>query len=287
MSCAGPRPRSMSTVEGNRVKQFSLSRPVPGWLRATFDRPPHNLLDGDTIGELAGISEILETDPELRVVVFDSVNPDFFMARYDLSAAPPDPAAPFAGLYAFADVARRISDSPVVSIATIRGRARGGGNELALACDMRFASVENALLGQPEVPSGILPGGGGIERLTALVGRARATEIVVTGDDYDATTAQRYGWINRAIPDAELDAFVDRMARRIASFDRSAIAVAKRLVARHTRMAEADLAETIAALPTVAATTQQRRAQLRERAEQLGADFELRLGHHLGPGDAL
>ena len=269
------------------MKQFSLSRPVPGWLRATFDRPPVNLLDGDTIGELAEITEILATDPELRVVVFDSVNPDFFMARYDLSATPPDPAAPFAGLYAFADVARRISDSPVVSIASIRGRARGGGNELALACDMRFASLENALLGQPEVPSGILPGGGGIERLTALVGRARAIEIVVTGDDYDAATAQRYGWINRAIPDAELDTFVDRMARRIASFDRRAIAAAKRLVARHTSMADVDLAETIAALPAVAASTQQRRAQLREQAKQFGADFELRLGHHLGPGDAL
>ncbi|HEY3606314.1 MAG TPA: enoyl-CoA hydratase/isomerase family protein [Pseudonocardiaceae bacterium] len=269
------------------MRQFSLSRPAAGFLRATFDRPPVNLLDGDTIGELADITEILDTDPELRVVVFDSVNPDFFMARYDLSATPPDPADPFAGLSAFADVSRRISDSPVISIASIRGRARGGGNELALACDMRFASLENALLGQPEVPSGMLPSGGGIERLTALVGRARAIEIVVTGDDYDATTAQRYGWINRAVPDTELDAFVDRMARRIASFDRAAVAVAKRLVARRTTMAESDLAETIAALPTVAAATRQRRAQLRERAQRLGADFELRLGHHLGPDDAV
>lgn len=264
------------------TRQFTLSRPVSGWLRATFDRPPLNLLDADTIGELAEVVEILETDPELRVVVFDSVNPDFFMARYDLSATPPDPTDPFAGLHAFAEVARRLSDSPVISIASIRGRARGGGNELTLACDLRFASVENTFLGQPEVPSGILPSGGGIERLTALVGRARATEIVVTGDDYDAVTAERYGWVNRAIPDAELDAFVDRMARRIASFDRTAIAAAKRLITRHTSVAESDLAETIAALPAVAAATQPRRAQLRELAQQVGADFELRLGHHLG-----
>jgi enoyl-CoA hydratase/carnithine racemase len=267
------------------MQQFTLSRPEPGWLRATFDRPPHNLLDGATTGELAEIADILATDEDLRVVVFDSVTPDFFLARYDLSATPPDPAAPFAGLLAFADTARRISDSPVISIAAIRGRTRGGGNELALACDMRFASVENALLGQPEVPSGLLPAGGGIERLTALVGRARATEIVVTGDDYDAVTAERYGWINRALPDAELDAFVARTARRIASFDRVAVATAKRLLLRHSVIAESDLAETIAALPVVAAATGDRRARLRERAARFGADFELSLGHHLGPDD--
>lgn len=265
------------------MNQFTLSRPLPGYLRATFDRPPLNLLDSDTISELADIAGIMETDPDLCVVLFDSVNPDFFWARYDLSSTPPDPATPFAGLYAFAEVAARISDSPVVSIASIRGRARGGGSELALACDLRFASLENALLGQPEVPSGLLPGGGGIERLTALVGRARAAEIVVTGDDYDAATAERYGWINRAIPDDQLDAFVDRMARRIASFDRTAVAVAKRLIARHTRPADSDLAETIASLPAVATATQPRRATLRERAAEVGADFELRLGHHLGP----
>ena len=262
------------------MRQFTLSRPVPGCLRATFDRPPLNLLDADTIGELAEIADILATDSELRVVVFDSRNPDFFMARYDLSATPPDPAAPFAGLHAFAEAARRIQDSPVISIAAIRGRARGGGNEFALACDLRFASAEKTLLGQPEVPSGMLPAGGGIERLAALVGRARATEIAVTGDDYDAVTAERYGWVNRAVPDAELDEFVARMARRIASFDRTAVSVAKRLIARDTAI---DLAETIAALPGVAAATRDRRAQLRELARQVGADFELRLGHHLGP----
>ena len=216
------------------TEQFTLSRPVSGWLRATFDRPPPNLLDADTIGELAEIADILATDPELRVVVFDSLNPDFFMARYDLSATPPDPADPFAaGLHAFADVARRIADSPVISIAAIRGRAR-------------------------------------------------AIEIVVTGDDYDALTAERYGWVNRAVPDAELDQFVARMARRIASFDRAAVSVAKRLIARRGGV-ETDLAETISALPGVAAATRDRRAQLRELAQQVGVDFELRLGHHLGP----
>jgi enoyl-CoA hydratase/carnithine racemase len=195
---------------------------------------------------------------------------------------PRDPADPFAGLRAFAQATARLSRSDVISIAAVRGRARGGGSKLALACDLRFASIENSLLGQPEVPSGLLPAGGGIERLTRLAGRARATEIIVTGDDYDALTAERYGWINRAVPDAELDGFVDRMARRIASFDRAATSAAKRLIGRGGGIPEADLTETIALLPPVAVASRDRRARLRDRASRLGADFELRLGYHLG-----
>ena len=265
------------------MRQFTLDRITPGYLRATFDRPPINLLDNDTITELAELCTLLETDPELRVVVLASGNPDFFMARYDLSGAPVDPADPFAGLRAFAEVTTRLAQSPVISVASIRGRVRGGGNELALACDLRFASRENALLGQPEVASGLVPAGGGLERLALLIGRARATEVVVSGDDYDASTAEQYGWINRAVPDEELDGFVDRMARRIASFDRVAVATAKALLARHTQPAEDDLPETIATLPKVAAATPERRAQLRALAEHHGLDFELRLGHYLGP----
>jgi enoyl-CoA hydratase/carnithine racemase len=114
-----------------------------------------------------------------------------------------------------------------------RGRARGGGSEFALACDLRFASLEKTLLGQPEVGVGIVPAGGGIERLSSLVGVARALEIIASSDDYDAPTAERYGWINRAVPDKELNVFVDTFARRLASFDAQALAVAKRLVRRH------------------------------------------------------
>jgi enoyl-CoA hydratase/carnithine racemase len=179
-----------------------------------------------------------------------------------------------------------VADSPVISIAAIRGRVRGGGNEFALACDMRFASRDNALLGQPEVGSGLLPAGGGIERLAALVGRARAMEIVVSSDDYDADTAQQYGWINRALPDRDLDAFVDALARRIASFDALAVSTAKRLLNRHALPESGDFAETIAALPAVAAASPPRRARLRERAQAAGADFELYLGPHLGPEPA-
>jgi enoyl-CoA hydratase/carnithine racemase len=263
------------------MDQFSLTRPAPGYLRATFDHPPTNFLTPDTVGELRQVLDEMH-DGSTRVVVFDSVNPDFFMARYDLAGAART-GSPFSGLNEFADVTAALAGSPTISIAAIRGRVRGGGNEFALACDMRFASRENALLGQPEVGSGLLPAGGGIERLAALVGPARAVEIVVSSDDYDADTAAHYGWINRAVPDRELDAFVDALARRIASFDAAAVSTAKRLLNRHTRPDTGDLAETIAAVPAVAAAAPQRRAQLRERAQAAGADFELNLGRHLGP----
>ena len=267
------------------MKQFTLSRPTPGYLRAVFDRPPINLLDDDTVTELAEICDILETDHDLRVLVLSAANPDFFMARYDISALSQNPADPFAGLTAFAQATARLCGSDVISIAALRGRARGGGSEIALTCDLRFASLENCLLGQPEVPSGLLPAGGGIERLTRLVGRARATEIIVSGDDYDATTAERYGWINRAVPDDELDDFVDRLARRIASFDAVAVATAKRLIARGGGISEAELRETISLLPSVAVASRERRARLSSRAARVGGDFELRLGYHLGATD--
>ena len=264
------------------MDQFTLTRPAPGYLRATFDHPPMNLLTPDTVGELREVLAEMH-DGATRVVVFDSVNPQFFMARYDF-AATPGSGSPFAGLAEFAAVAQAVADSPVISIAALRGRARGGGNEFALACDMRFASAENTLLGQPEVGSGLVPAGGGIERLAALVGRARALEIVVSSDDYDAHTAEQYGWINRAIPDAKLDAFVDTLARRIASFDAAAVSTAKRLLSRHTLPEVGDLDETIAAVPAVvAAAGPERRAQLRERAQAVGAAFELNLGHYLAP----
>ena len=263
------------------MDQFTLTRPAPGYLRATFDRPPMNFLTPDTIGQLREVLREMHGGAT-RVVVFDSVNPDFFMARYDLAGAPRT-GSPFAGLQDFAEVTAALADSPVVSIAAIRGRARGGGSEFALACDMRFASRENAVLGQPEVGSGILPAGGGIERLSMLVGRARALEIVISSDDYDADTAQQYGWINRAVPDRDLDAFVDTLARRIASFDASAVSTAKRLISRHTLPPADDLAETSAAVPAVAAASPTRRIELRERAQAAGSDFELHLGRYLGP----
>jgi enoyl-CoA hydratase/carnithine racemase len=139
------------------------------------------------------------------------------------------------------DLVLRLSKAPFISIASIRGRTRGGGNELTLACDLRYASREHALFGQPEVGVGILPGGGGSERLPRLIGRDRALEAILSSDDYDADLAERYGWVTRAIADAELDRFVDSMASRLASFDKPALAAAKAQVNRATLPPDADL----------------------------------------------
>ena len=133
-------------------------------------------------------------------------------------------AAPFSEWPAFVT---RLAQSRVISIAKVRGRARGHGSELALACDMRFASREKAIFAQTEVGSAVVPGGGATEWLTALAGRSRALEIIVGADDFDAIIAEKYGWVNRALPDAELDGFVDNFARRIASFEKRPLELAR------------------------------------------------------------
>ena len=135
----------------------------------------------------------------------------------------------------------RLSKAPFITIASIRGRTRGGGNELALALDLRYASREKALFGQPEVGSGLLPGGGGTERLPRFVGRDRALEVILSSSDYGADLAERWGWVTRAVPDAELDAFVDTMAARLASFDKTSLASAKSMINRGSLPPDADL----------------------------------------------
>jgi enoyl-CoA hydratase/carnithine racemase len=275
---------------GDPMQQFRLSRGSDAFLRATFDRPPLNLVNDTTVAEVAELADLLESDGKLKVLVLDSANPDYFMARYDVSEAPPLASAtgPWEGLARFADAARRIAEAPVLSIAAIRGRARGGGSEIALACDVRFASRERAILGQPEVAFGLLPAGGGIERLSRLVGRARALEIVIGGDDFDADTAERYGWVNRSIPDVDFESFVTTFAERVAQFDRPAIAAAKRLLNRSALPTRDETNETLDALPAVvAAASGERRQHIIARARSIGPAFELDLGHNLAtPADA-
>jgi enoyl-CoA hydratase/carnithine racemase len=204
----------------------------PAFWRAVFDHPPFNIIDASIFEGLQDLLGRMDASPDLRIVVFESAIPDFYLAHFDLtgnignifSAAGPS------GLPILMDTFVRLTKSPVVSIAKIRGCVRGASSEFVLACDMRFGSRENMLLGQPEVAVGVHPGGGGAERLPHLVGRGRALEIVLSGNDFDGDTAERYGYINRALPDAELDRFVDALARRIAAFDRPAIAAAKNLI---------------------------------------------------------
>jgi enoyl-CoA hydratase/carnithine racemase len=268
------------------LRQFSITEPTPGYWKVAFSNPPINLLNSTTVLELGEIVRRMGEAQDLRVVVFASDNPEFFMARYDLSDTNPVAFAPTeSGVTYFIDSMRRMNEAGSITIASIRGRVRGGGSEFALSCDMRFASIENSLFGQPEVGVGIVPAGGAVERLPGLVGAARALEIIASADDYDAETAERYGWINRALPDAELDDYVDRLARRLASFDAAALSDTKRLVrGRAPSPSVDDYRETLEALRALmvspSATT--RRAAVARHAAVVGADFELRMGHHLG-----
>ncbi len=267
------------------LSQFSITEVATGYWRVTFSNPPINLSDTDTLLELQRVVDLIESDETLQVVVFDSADADFFINHYDVSKVAEFPLTPGpTGLPTFIDTTTRLTESPVVTIASIRGRTRGGGSEIALACDMRFASLERAIFAQIEVGAGVFPGGGGIERLPLLVGRARALEIVLGSDDFDAATAEKYGWVNRAFPDDELDAYVDNLARRIASFDKPALAEAKRLINRRALTSAEDLVETQDSFleafswPTLA----QRGPRIRRRAAELGPDFEARFGYHLG-----
>src|SRR5579863_8528070 len=205
---------------------------TPAYWRVVFDYPPFNMLDATIFEDLQNLLVRMDASSSLRVVVFESANPDFYLAHFDLTGKTGNitTAVGASGLPILTDTFVRLTKSPVVSIAKIRGCVRGGSSEFVLACDMRFASRENTRLGQPEVGVGVHPGGGGTERLPHLVGRGRALEIVLGANDFDGDTAERYGYINRAVADAELDGFVDAFARRIASFDRRAIAAAKTLI---------------------------------------------------------
>src|SRR5580658_1480749 len=205
---------------------------TPGYWRAIFDYPPFNVVDGDVFQALQDLLVLMETSKSLRVIVFESALPDFYLSHFDLTGKLGNVMTGIgpSGLPVLMDTFVRLTKVPVVSLAKIRGCVRGVSSEFILACDMRFASRENLKLGHPELGVGLHPGGGGTERLPHLVGRGRALEIVLGANDFDGDTAERYGYVNRSLPDVELDGFVDALARRIASFDRRALAAAKNLV---------------------------------------------------------
>jgi enoyl-CoA hydratase/carnithine racemase len=274
---------SIST-DANRIH---LERRSPSYWRVTFDMPPLNIFGPRNIPQLNEIVTALETDDRVKVVVFDSAVEGFFITHYDFlskledsTSLPPGPT----GLQALPDMLARISRAPVASIASIRGRATGVGSELALASDMRFASREKAILSQWEVGAGLVPGGGPLARLPRLMGRGRALEVVLGADDIRGDVAELYGYVNRALPDAELDAFVDALARRIASFDKQAIADAKRLVDIASLPSDADIApEWEAFLAALGRPAAQARIQaLMERGFHKPGDVESRLGYAVG-----
>ncbi|MFE9259189.1 enoyl-CoA hydratase/isomerase family protein [Streptomyces sp. NPDC006879] len=257
--------------------------------QVTFDNPPLNLIDPEVMAGLRDVLTRLENDRGVKVVVFDSADDEFFLAHYDAvrAAEMPTDAGP-TGLPPWPDIVVRLARAPFVSIACLRGRARGAGSEFALACDLRFASMEKAVLGQPEVGSGVVPGGGAMEILPALVGRSRALEIVLGSEDFDATTAERYGWVNRALPDAELDTFVDGFASRIARFDQNALSTAKDIINRRSAFPLEDIVESGQALRTAAASPngRARLTELLARGMQQRGPFEFDFGAELGRDDS-
>lgn len=213
--------------------RIRLERRTPAYWRVTLDNPPFNIFGPKTIPELNAVVTAIENDPMVKVVVFDSAVPGFFLTHYDFAAELSETAslAPGpTGMHPLPDVLVRLSRAPVVSIVSIRGRATGVGSELALASDMRFASREKALLSQWEVGAALVPGGGPMARLPRLMGRGRALELLLGADDIGGDLAERYGYVNRSLPDAELDAFVEALAMRISTFDKQAIAETKHLV---------------------------------------------------------
>jgi len=202
-------------------------------LWVTIDHPPVNLLDEQLISAIEGLLQDLAGRDDVAVVVWRSADPDYFLAHVDVSRIGEEPTdAPPRGtdLGRWHSMCELMRGLPVVSIGMVQGRARGGGSELLMAMDMVFAARDSAVFAQPEVVLGIIPGGGGSARLPRLVGRARALEIIVGCHDFTAAQAAEYGWINRALPDAELEPFVRALAERIARFPRSAVQLAKQAV---------------------------------------------------------
>jgi enoyl-CoA hydratase/carnithine racemase len=259
---------------------------TPAYWRVVFDYPPFNIADATLFQDLQNLLVRIDASVSLRVVVFESASPDFYLAHFDLTGKTGNvtTAVGPSGMPILMDTYVRLTKSPVVSIAKIRGCVRGACSEFVLACDMRFASRENTRLGQPEVGVGVNPGGGGTERLPPLVGRGRALEIILSANDFDGETAERYGYVNRALHDAELDGFVDALARRIASFDRRPIAAAKKLVNQVSLPSADHLLDGLNSFLTALtwSETQQRIQTLLKQGLQQDPDFEKRWPEVLG-----
>jgi len=269
-----------------KAKQLRVSRRSPAYWRVTIDNPPINVMGPEMVRQFQDVMNALENDENVRVVVFDSAVDDYFLNHSDFFARMEDltsmPAGP-TGLPPWPDFLVRLTRLPVASIALIRGRATGNGSELTLACDMSFASREKAILSQWEVGVGLVPGGGPMARLPQLIGRNRALEALLSSDDIRGEQAEAYGYVNRALPDAGLDAFVEALANRIAGFDKWAIAHTKRLV-NTSLPPEVELA---AGWDTCMASIGRPAAQdsikaLMARGFHKPGDVENHLGHYIG-----
>jgi enoyl-CoA hydratase/carnithine racemase len=273
--------------EKTKTAQIRVTRRSPAYWRITFDNPPLNVLGPEFVLQFREIMTTLEADEQLKVVVFDSAVEGFFLNHSDFHAKFEDltriPQGP-TGLEAWPDILVRLTRAPVVTIASIRGRATGNGSEIALACDMSFASREKAVLSQWEVGVGLVAGGGPMARMPRQMGRQRALEVLLGSEDIGGDLAEAYGYVNRSLPDAELDGFVDALATRIASFDKWAIANTKRLVNAANLPPDVEIAAGWDVCMTSIArpAAQGRIKTLFEKGFHKPGDAEDRLGFYLG-----
>jgi len=268
---------------------ITVERATPKIVKIQFANPPVNLIIPETVTRLHEVVKELCEDENVHVVIFTSGIADYFYNHFDLTRMSEFPedleSSEVNGMSVWTDLVIRLSKAPFISLGAIRGRTRGGGNELSLAFDLRYASREKAFFGQPEVGSGVIPGGGGSERLPRLIGRDRALEVILSSEDYDADIAEHYGWVTRAIADKDLDSFVDAMASRLASFDKTALTAAKMQINRATLPPDADLQ---AAYTEFLASFsfpgfKPRAAKFVKFLTELGIhDIEKRLGHYIG-----
>ena len=271
----------------SRNPMVTLVRRTPTHCRVVFDNPPLNLMGAPFVIEIGKIMSELEADEHVKVVVFESAVEGFFLNHSDfvadmteLTSLPQGPT----GLEAWPDILVRLTRAPFVSIALIRGRATGNGSEVALACDMTFASRERAILSQWEVGAGLVAGGGPMARLPRLMGRGRALEVLLSSEDIRGDLAEAYGYVNRSIADEDLDAFVDALANRIATFDKWAIANTKRLVNAASLPADVEITAGWDACMTsiTRPAAQERIRTLLDAGFQKPGDVEQALGHSLG-----
>jgi len=281
------KPADIKSTPGSERPQIRVEKRTPAYWRVTFDNPPFNIFGPETIPQMEKVVAEIEADPKLRVVVFDSAVPGFFLTHYNFTpplAESTSLPAGQTGLHPLPDILVRISKAPIVSIALIRGRATGVGSELALASDMRFASREKAVLSQWEVGAGFVPGGGPMARLPRLMGRGRALEILLGSDDVDGDLAEKYGYVNRSFDDDKLDPFVDALATRISGFDRQAVADTKRLVDFASLPSDPEIgAGWDAFISSVQRPVAQKNiGRLMEMGLQTDTDIEARLGHYTG-----
>jgi enoyl-CoA hydratase/carnithine racemase len=255
-------------------------------LFAEIDSPPMNLIGPELVAALVSLIEVLDRGDKYKVVVFSSADPDYFIPHVDVTkiAEYRKAAEKLTGEASLGLLLRRLSETKAVTIAQVEGRVRGAGNEFILACDMRFASKERAVFGQFEAGFGLVPGAGGVQHLTRLLGRGRALEAILSAADYDATTAERYGWVNRALPDAELRPYVDALAKRIASFPSAGL---QAVMERINAISLADAADyrvdsDLFGKGAMEPETQSRMRALFQAGMQTRGDVEMNFGNKLG-----